>query len=250
MSKNNSRRTGVLVTVLLHGLLLICLFLCGVKAPSADHSDGMEVEWEPTSADIPVTPPRLIVEQGTEPRAPQIVPEKEPELVQQAVAPEVVEGTQRTQESSLGDNGDVEKSDPQPATINPRTLYRSRDVDTLAGEQTAQVAGKSQAGDALGNTTQGNPYGTPTARLAGRSVVGKLPSPEYTENTAGQVVVRILVDTYGKVTSATPGVQGTTVQNKTLWEAAKKAALEARFNVSGSAPAVQEGTITYVFTLR
>ena len=64
------------------------------------------------------------------------------------------------------------------------------------------------------------------------------------------MVVRILVDNYGKVTSATPGIEGTTVQNRTLWNAARKAALEARFNVSGSAPALQEGKITYVFTLR
>jgi len=63
-------------------------------------------------------------------------------------------------------------------------------------------------------------------------------------------VVRILVDSYGNVTSASPGIEGTTVQNRILWEAARKAALQARFNVSGSAPAIQEGRITYVFTLK
>lgn len=62
--------------------------------------------------------------------------------------------------------------------------------------------------------------------------------------------VKIRVDTYGQVTSAIPGIEGTTVQNRTLWEAARKAAMEARFNVSGSAPAIQEGRITYIFTLK
>ena len=96
----------------------------------------------------------------------------------------------------------------------------------------------------------GDPSGQPTAQLEGRTVVGKLPLPEYAENLSGRVVVRILVDTYGTVTSATPGLEGTTVQNRTLWEAARKAALQARFNVSGTAPVVQEGKITYVFTLK
>ena len=49
---------------------------------------------------------------------------------------------------------------------------------------------------------------------------------------------------------ATPGVSGTTVQDKTLWEAAKEAALKAQFNVSSTAAVVQEGTITYVFKLK
>ena len=80
--------------------------------------------------------------------------------------------------------------------------------------------------------------------------MGNLPLPEYSVQNAGTVVVRIMVDQYGTVTSAVPGARGTTVQDATLWEAARKAALKAKFNVSASAPAVQEGTITYVFTLR
>ena len=43
-------------------------------------------------------------------------------------------------------------------------------------------------------------------------------------NNEGKVVVKIMVDQYGKVTNAIPGVAGTTVQDKRLWEAAKEAA--------------------------
>ena len=80
--------------------------------------------------------------------------------------------------------------------------------------------------------------------------MGNLPIPSYTVQNEGQVVVRIMVDQYGKVINAIPGAKGTTVQDATLWEAAKKAALEAKFNVSSSAPAVQEGSITYIFKLK
>ena len=80
--------------------------------------------------------------------------------------------------------------------------------------------------------------------------MGSLPKPDYTVNKSGKVVVKISVDQYGSVVSATPGITGTTVQDKVLWEAAKKAALEAKFNLSSSAPTIQEGTITYIFRLK
>ena len=59
--------------------------------------------------------------------------------------------------------------------------------------------------------------------------------------------IDLIVDQYGKVTNAIPGAAGTTVQDKQLWEAAKKAAYQAVFNISSDAPTVQEGTITYIF---
>jgi len=74
--------------------------------------------------------------------------------------------------------------------------------------------------------------------------------PSYTVQKSGRVVVKITVDRNGKVTTAIPGYQGTTVTDKTLWAAAKEAALKATFNISETAPASQEGTITYIFTLK
>ncbi len=250
MKKGKGNSTGVLLTVIFHSLLAGFLVLAGIQSIPPRNGPALEIEFEPEDI-LPIIPLELIAEQGEQPRSPMPVPEKEPELVQLAKAPEVTEGTQRTKESTPGDQGDVEIPDPRPPVINERALFRSRDKETTAGEQTARVASdKPQAGHAQGNVLNGNPAGTPSAQLEGRSVVGKLPLPEYTENTSGKVVVKILVDTYGKVTAATPGVEGTTVQSRTLWEAAKKAALQARFNISGSAPAVQEGSITYIFSLK
>jgi len=226
------------------------LLLTGLSYVPALRNNIMEIEIE-LQEERPPTPLRVIAEEGTPPRAQEPVPDKAPELVQQAVVPQEIQGMQRTMESTPGETGDVPVHDPEPPAINERALFRSRDADTTQGEQTGlQTGTERKAGDPQGNTQTGNPLGLPTAQLAGRSIVGKLPLPEYSENLAGRVVVRILVDTYGNVTSATPGIEGTTVQNKTLWEAARKAALQARFNVSGSAPAVQEGKITYIFSLK
>ncbi len=250
MNKGQGYRTGLWLTAGFHILLGVVLLLAGINFTPPDRNSQLQIEIE-LEEERPVLPFRIIAEQGSSPRSPDPVPEKEPELVQQAIVPEQIPGEQRTTESTPGETGDVEIPDPEPPLISERALYRSRDVDTLAAEQTGmRTRGERQAGDPEGNTQTGNPLGQPTAQLEGRAVIGKLPLPEYAENLSGKVVVRILVDNYGKVTSATPGIEGTTVQNRTLWNAARKAALEARFNVSGSAPALQEGKITYVFTLR
>lgn len=83
--------------------------------------------------------------------------------------------------------------------------------------------------------------------LKGRSVVGTIARPEYTVKDSGTVVVTVWVDQYGNVTKAQPGAVGTTVNNSVLWNSARKAALLTRFNADANAPALQQGTITYIF---
>lgn len=85
--------------------------------------------------------------------------------------------------------------------------------------------------------------------LKGRTLVGSVPRPTYTVKESGTVVVAIWVDNYGNVTKAQAGAEGTTVTSKELWTAARNAAMKAHFNQKADAPALQEGTITYVFTL-
>jgi hypothetical protein len=88
------------------------------------------------------------------------------------------------------------------------------------------------------------------AKVPGRSVSGTLPRPSYPVQVSGKVVVEVYVDNYGNVQKAVAGVEGTTVTDKNLWQAARKAALGAHFNMSADAPAMQKGTITYVFNLK
>ena len=110
-------------------------------------------------------------------------------------------------------------------------------------------------GNLTGNgsgTGSGMGIGSSTAsyNLAGRSLVGNLPTPQGTVQEAGKVVVEIVVNKYGNVTSATVTSKGTTVQNKTMWQQAVAAAKKAKFNSDPSAAAVQTGTITYNFKLQ
>jgi len=89
--------------------------------------------------------------------------------------------------------------------------------------------------------------GTANAHLSGRNVVGTLPRPTYNAQLEGTVVVLVKVDQYGNVTEAVPGVEGTTVTNTAIWNAARAAAMKAHFNMSADAPVQQTGTIAYKF---
>ncbi len=84
--------------------------------------------------------------------------------------------------------------------------------------------------------------------LDGRSALS-LPKPYYPGNEEGVVVVQVTVDKNGRVTKAEPGFKGSNTADPELISAAKKAALQAKFNVDEKAPAYQVGTITYRFVL-
>ena len=83
--------------------------------------------------------------------------------------------------------------------------------------------------------------------LKGRSFGSTPPKPEYNSKAEGKVVVEIRVDRQGNVISASPGKAGTTTNDPVLREAAKAAALKAKFNSDPNAAEVQVGTITYTF---
>ena len=91
--------------------------------------------------------------------------------------------------------------------------------------------------------------GTATASLEGRSIVGSIPYLTSTGSIEGVVVLDIWVDQYGNITRASSSTEGTTIDNTRALSAARDAALKAHFNQDANAPALQRGTITYVFQL-
>lgn len=159
-------------------------------------------------------------------------------------APEVPAQEQKAEaltENGSDDFGDVESAQPKSEEIDLRSLFPSvsgkADKDTLA----AHSAGARQTGKAGKG---------PNAQVAGRSTVGDIPKPVYTGQETGTVVVKVWVDKWGEVKKAQAGDDGTTVNDATLWAAARKAAMETHFSISADAPALQEGTITYIFNLK
>lgn len=105
------------------------------------------------------------------------------------------------------------------------------------------IAGKNTTG-ATGATGASN---ATNAKLQGRSVIGALPSPSHNIKEGGKVVVSIKVDRDGTVVEAQPGAEGTNLTSAVAWDAAKRAAMKAQFNIKPDAPEFQYGTITYIF---
>ena len=243
---NRANWVGLGLTVVLHALLLLVCFRSGLKyiyPPPQEQAVLMEFppEFEPEEMMV-----------GAEPQAEVPDPEEEVQLVKRSEAP--VQGTKanEAEEATVGDDGDVEVPEPV-REINKRALFPSaanNKKDTLATQTAAQPSPRFDEGHASGNTVSGSSDGEPSARLAGRNVVGALPLPAYGVQKSGRVVVRISVDRDGHVTDAIPGIEGTTVQDRSLWSAAKKAALQAQFTANPKAPISQEGTITYIFKLQ
>lgn len=129
---------------------------------------------------------------------------------------------------------------------NTATTSTGEGVKTGAGNQgvtTGSVDSNIRgAGSGLGT-------GGVSADLAGRSAKD-LPLPKYDYQGEGIVVVEVTVDRTGKVTSANPGVKGSTTLDEYLLKVAKEAAMLASFDEKPDAQVLQRGTITYHFILK
>lgn len=245
--ERSARVIGVAATLLFHILLLSVCIKTGVRA---HYTPPREIGLLLDFTQEEISP--IEVEAGNVPKAENARVENEVQLAQRSEAQTVSEEPAIGKETTMEGEGDIETFEPKRTEIDTRALFSSANnrSDTLAAQTAERVSDALKAGVPQGNTRFGDINNAPMANVRGRNVVGSLPIPDYTVNKEGRVVVRILVDQYGKVTNAVPGANGTTVQDKELWDAAEKAAYKALFNVSSSAPAVQEGTITYIFKLK
>lgn len=249
--ERKSRVTGVALTVSMHIALLVCCLITGFTYldPPPPEQEQILIEF-----DEPVIQKPKQTWDGTKPRAVEPDPEKDINLVQRSEAQNKGTKSNEAPEAKVDEFGDVETPEPKrEKEIDRRALFSAADnktqKDTLAAQTAQKVSDGLKAGHAQGNTKTGETSGEPNAKLAGRSVNGTLPRPAYGVQASGKVVVEIWVDQYGTVQKAVAGAEGTTVTDKTLWQAARKAALGAHFNVSADAPALQKGTITYIFKL-
>ena len=245
-----SRTTGVVLTVSVHACLIACCFFSGFTYldPPPPEKEQILIEFE----EVEIKKPKQTW-RGTSPRAE--VPSKEINLVQQSQAQNLGTKTNEAPEATIGNQGDIEVPEPpREKPIDRRALFAAADnkteKDTLAAQTAREVTDALKAGHALGNTETGETRGEPKAKLAGRTVNGTLPRPSFGVQAEGTVVVDIWVDNYGQVQKAVAGAEGTNVTDKTLWQAARKAALGTHFNMSADAPALQKGTITYIFKLK
>jgi len=244
---SRAKLIGTGMALSFHLLLGYALVINGFKytyPPPPETGIEIELEFEP--------PQPIQVRTGIQPRV-EGPTSDDIRLVQRSESPIEGTGANRGAATTMGETGDIEQFEPprDSSILNQRALFPSAaNADSLAAQFARQSSNELRAGHAEGNTRTGSTEGEPQARLYGRNIMGSLPTPEYNVNMSGTVVVNIRVNQHGAVTNTSINLTHTTVQNSTLWEAAQKAALKAHFNVDASAPAIQEGTITYIFKLR
>ena len=242
-----STMTGVVLTVAVHLVVLLSCAFTGLKYiyPPPEEQTFL-IDFEEDEAQQ-IRRQRI----GRQPQAEDIDKTKPVELIQRSESPIKSDRTNKTAEAKPDDFGDVEVPTPKEE-INQNALFpgMSKKDSSLAPHGATNPSAEFKAGHPKGNTQVGKTEGAPNAHVKGRSVLGALPRPDYAVQDEGKVVVDIWVDNYGNVTTAIAGGQGTTVSNQALWAAARAAAMKAHFNQSADAPALQQGTITYIFKLK
>ncbi|GGD86954.1 energy transducer TonB [Planktosalinus lacus] len=264
--KTKEERKSFTITVVIHVVILILLFLFGLKYFDPPIEQGIAVNFGTTDFGSGENQP---VEQvQTSPSQTQQQTESTPEPV---VEEEVV--TQEIEEAPV-----IQKEEePNPVTTPVKEVPKEEvKVDPKPDQSTTDALssilnapkqeGTDQSGE--GNDTQagdkGNPDGDPNASnyygigkgldgdgnylLGGRKALVKKVIVQDC-NQEGIVVVDIDVDREGNVVKAIPGVRGTTNNSKCLLDPARQAALQTKFNSDPKAPARQLGRIIYRFSL-
>lgn len=242
---------GILLTVGIHVFVCIFFVFTGVKyiyPPPPEQSFLIDFEQE-------IPEPVVQELNGREPQAEEIDLSKNVELVQRAESPYTDVKKNTTPATKPDTHGDVEVPTPpkQEPVLDARASFpgmSKKDSTTTAPHAAENASNTFKAGQPDGNSNNGKTEGQANAHVQGRRVNGNLGIPSYNIQKEGTVVVTVWVDQYGNVTKATAGAKGTTVNDPSLWNAARKAAMETHFNQSADAPALQEGTITYVFKLK
>lgn len=144
---------------------------------------------------------------------------------------------------------------PKP-TVNQKALYPGKGAGSSGGSQ-GNTGGTGNQGSPDGDPNnprqgaggQGGDVGSPDYNLTGRAFT-KRPNLSDRSQYAGKVIVYIWVDPDGNVTRAKAGAKGTTLSNSDLWAKCEDAAMKARFSAAENAPAEQQGTLTFIFSLQ
>jgi len=247
----NSNNSGIIGTIVFHAVLLLILFTFGFSTPlPLPEEEGLTINYGTDLDGSGLVEPQNNNQEQIQPE--NIASSSEEDVVTQNVEETpVVKNNNKPNKTNTQVQNNEQKTEEQVQKVNVNALYPG---NNSSGE-----------GETHGNGNQGREDGSPNSpnhsgegigngkgisfNLAGRSSQS-LPKPEYKYQEEGKVVVEVKVDKSGRVISAVAGVKGSTTLNENLLDAARKAALGAKFDAKANAPEVQKGTITYIFLLQ
>jgi len=241
MRIQKSQYQSAIITAIISALILLLLFLCGMRAERNEMDEGVMVSFGDVDDGFGEQTPQEVEETSAqEAVTPTVTPQPTPTVSQEKVI---------TQEDpSVALERERKRKAEEAERVRKEEEAKRAKAAAIAGNAFRKV-GNGQ-GEGEGDGQKGNPVGKGSEggnswSLAGRSLKGRLAQPSYSGNEQGVIVVAIRVDASGKVVDANIGT-GTTITSEEMRRAAIVAAKKNIFS-TGNSPAV--GSITYKFTL-
>jgi serine/threonine protein kinase len=145
-------------------------------------------------------------------------------------------------------DGNQTNQNEHKVSTNQSKTNDFENLETYDNASNKELSRKGKAdGTVNGQKTGMNNIDIETSFYLDRRSIVIMARPEVSIQKDGIVVVEITVDKTGKVIFAKPGFKGSTIVDNTLYAAAKKAALESKFNLDSNAADSQIGKIIYHF---
>lgn len=264
--ENNYPKAVLISSIIMGALIAISFFIViGSFTPQETGMGGMVVNYG-TSVEGMGTDYTSMEEPSADPNAnnkmpDKVVPETTPiesstpqasdkEIVTQNTEEAVSINTKKTK-STAAPNATKEEKPAAPA-INQNALYKGKaNKGTGQGDGTGSTPGNqgSVNGDPLSNNYGEGGSGFGDTPIALRHFTN-LVTPADDGQKTGKVAVRISINKQGVVINAVPGVKGTTLSDRELWQKCKDAVMGARLNQSVNAPDVQVGVVVFNFKVK
>lgn len=231
---NSSKRYAAVITIVVMAVVAFVFSLITIDVEPTEAQEMLvaieylepapEPKPEPAPEPAPVEQPKTVT------------PTPDPKQAFENVAPE------NTTNQTSG-------KEEQTQTVNQMALFKptagiTPDEEVVDGNRLApEGENESHSGEGTGLNVTGDVDFDGGLRT--RGMLGGYPRPSG-NNAVGKVVVAVVVNSDGKVESATVVGQGTTTNDRTLRENAIRAALETKFKPDPSRM-TQTRTITYTY---
>ena len=231
---------GLIVSIVAHGLLVLCLLLMGLRYPDPPPPElGVEMDMGEFS-DVG-TDSEHAAEGGEDLSSESsYANDDNNELTQQSEDVPLVSKKTPSPAKNKKKPKDNVKPQSEETKIDQNALFTKGRVKKGSG-------GSTGVGEGSGKGSGGEGGGSGIAfSLAGRGS-NELHKPTATSPANGSIVVEIRVDQEGNVVFAKAGVRGTTLWDTNLWRRCEQAAKKSKFTAKPDAPELDPGTITYIF---
>lgn len=231
---------GLIVSIVAHGLLILCLLLMGLRYPDPPPPElGVEMDMGEFS-DVG-TDSEPAAEGGEDLSSESsYANDDNNELTQQSEDVPLTSKKTPSPTKNKKKPKDNVKPQSEETKIDQNALFTKGRVKKGSG-------GSTGVGEGSGKGSGGEGGGSGVAfSLAGRGKKS-LPEPNATSSENGSIVVEIRVDQEGNVVFAKAVWKGTTLTDKNLWRLCEQAAKDSKFTAKPDAPELQPGKITYIF---